>query len=454
MKRLLILITTSILVMLLLSACAYKKYAKEASKYEVAGLYELSVKKYISSLVKKPEYIDSRIGLLRVSTRYAEQLSEKIEQSYAVLDDDAVVSYYLKLKDLRSSVEKFRIDLPIDSRVEGQFKEAKSRFLYDKYRQAETLLDQEKFDDAAILFDQVLLVDCTYENVVQLAKYSKSEPIYRQAVANMQRGYYRSAYAQFSRVLNIDSQFKDASDLRQESLNKGMLTVAFLDVRNAYGHRQFVNSLVAETKAVVQRQNDPFLRMVDLDQTAALIEEQKRALANNLDLKSAIIPVRALLACRIDDITMRKGKFSEVKTKGFLREVKADKTIVYHKIYYYECQQKADAWAQISYDLTSTSSGLILLSGTFSNSTTDNIHYIYYRNDSRDYSIRTGTWQEQNKPFDPAVDYVSDSQIAASSISTLVKARRSLRNIEDLEVDMAPALGRAIAQKLIRFDPE
>ena len=212
--------------------------------------------------------------------------------------------------------------------------------------------------------------------------------------------------------------------------------------------------MVAEVKTLVQRHNDPFLRIVDLYQTEALIEEQKRALANNLDLKSAIIPVRAHLACRINDVNMQKSKFKEVKMKGFLREVKSDKSVVHHKIYYYDCEQTAQAWAQVSYDLTSTSTGLIILSGIASASANDAIHYIYYKNDSRDLNIRTGSWENENKPFDPAVDYVSDTFLASSSISALVEARRTMKAVEELEVDLSPSLGRSIAQKLINFNPE
>ncbi len=454
MKRHLRFFASSVLVIFLLSSCVYIKYTKQANKYESAGLYESALDQYLKALKKKPDYIDARIGLIRMSTRYSEQLSDQIEQAYAALDDDYVVNSYLKLRDLRTKVALYDIELAIDSRVEGQFRESKNRFLSTKYQRAEELLDEEKFSEAANLFDQIVAVDATYERAAELAKYCKSEPIYRQAVVNMSNGKYRSAYAQFGRVLNIDSNFKDAFDLRQEAVNKGVLTVAIMEVRNAYGNRQLANMMVAEVKTLVQRHNDPFLRIVDLYQTEAVIAEQKRALANDLDLKSALIPVRAHLACRINDVNMQKSKFKEVKMKGFLREVKSDKSVVYHKIYYYDCEQTAQAWAQVSYDLTSTSTGLIILSGTASASANDAIHYIYYKNDSRDLNIRTGSWEKQDKPFDPAVDYVSDNFLSSSQISSLVQARRSLKAIEDLELDLSPTLGRSIAQKLINFNPE
>ena len=69
-------------------------------------------------------------------------------------------------------------------------------------------------------------------------------------------------------------------------------------------------------------------------------------------------------------------------------------------------------------------------------------------------NIRTGSWEKQDKPFDSAVDYVSDNFLSSSQISSLVQARRSLKAIEDLELDLSPTLGRTIAQKLINFNPE
>ena len=171
MKRFLLFFTSSVLVLLLVSSCVYIKYTKQANKYEAAGLYESALDQYIKALKKKPDYIDARIGLIRMSTRYSEQLSDQIEQAYTALDDDQVVSSYLKLRDLRNQVAPYDMELNIDSRIEGQFRESKTRFLSNKYHQAEALMDEEKFSEAAALFDQVVDVDPTYERAAELVKY-------------------------------------------------------------------------------------------------------------------------------------------------------------------------------------------------------------------------------------------------------------------------------------------
>ena len=81
MKRFLLFFTSIVLVLLLVSSCVYIKYTKQANKYEAAGLYESALDQYIKALKKKPDYIDARIGLIRMSTRYSEQLSDQIEQA-------------------------------------------------------------------------------------------------------------------------------------------------------------------------------------------------------------------------------------------------------------------------------------------------------------------------------------------------------------------------------------
>lgn len=453
MKRVVFLLLYSVGLMLCLSTCAYKSYTKKGVRYEAAGLYKTATEHYLLALGKKSDYIDARIGLIRAATRYAEELEDLIETNYAALKDDAVVSYYMSFTALRQQCAKYDVDIVIPPRIDGQFTEAKNRYLSDTYRNAEALMDAEKFSDAAVLFQKVLDVDSTYENAKKHLVFCKCEPLYRQAVQHMSSARYRSAYTLLSRVLSIDNSYKDTYDLRQEAVYKGVLTVAFLSVQNANGHANLSSQMISEVNRLVQKDNDPFLKMVDLKQTGALLQEQKLAIQNNLDFKSAIVPVRAHLSTTINAVTYTKTKLEKVKKKGFLKEIQPDKTVKYKKIYYYDYRQSCTATAKVTYGLTSTETGLLLFNGEAFATVNDSIYYIYYdgRNDS---NIRMGSWENQLTAFDPAVDRVEDTYFSASTISKLVNARQILLTVDVLEKDMGVTIGKTIANKLISYNPE
>lgn len=65
--------------------CVHQNIPSKLIKREAAGLYESALDQYIKALKKKPDYIDARIGLIRMSTRYSEELSDQIEQAYMPL---------------------------------------------------------------------------------------------------------------------------------------------------------------------------------------------------------------------------------------------------------------------------------------------------------------------------------------------------------------------------------
>ncbi len=216
-----------LILLLLTTGCAYRKAAKQGAKYEQAGMYGAAVGQIPFIRSAKGNYIDARIGLMRAAKIYQEQLENKIESSYSSLNDDEVVDNYLILDNLRKK-RPFKWKSPFSPRTQGQYAESKNRFLITHYKEAQQNLDNENFGAAEKHLEAIINVDPTYENAWELLVISKCEPIYRTGKNLMAYQKYRSAYYQFQKILNISQTYKDTRELKDEALEKGMLTIAFL----------------------------------------------------------------------------------------------------------------------------------------------------------------------------------------------------------------------------------
>src|SRR5574344_167108 len=439
---------------LLFTGCAYRKAAKQAAKYEQAKMYSAAIDKYLYSLSKKGDYIDARIGLMRTLTIYKEQLVEKIEEGYEALNDDAVVDNYLALDNLRKKAAPYQVEIAIDSRTQGQYAEAKNRFLVTHYKKAQHYIEEENFSEAQTLLESIIKVESGYENAHELLITCKCEPLYRSGKSSLNNQKYRTAYAAFQQILNINASYKDTKELQTESLEKGILTIAFTSMKNQSRYPTFCNSIINDTKQAIQKANNPFVKIVDLNNTEQMLAEQRRALQYGLELKAgAIIPVRAHLSCAVESFTLTTTPLQVVKKKGFIKETKSDKTVVYHKVYYKEYSRSQTCQCSFLYDLRSVETGIILVSGSSTPTSTDKIHYAYCegQNNSNLYS---GTWENQKSAFDANTDKVNDSFIAKLAMKSLVYGRQELKSENEMRQQLINTIVKDMSNKILKYNPE
>lgn len=432
-----------LLVCLLFSGCAYRKAYKQAVKYEAAQMYNLAVEKYLFSLSKKPTFTDSQIGLMRSATIYKSQLEDEIERAYRALDDDKVVNTYLTLDNICTQAASYKVELEIGSRTKGQYEESKGRFLTNHYTTAQQLMDEEKFGDAEKQLQTIVKVDPTYRDSKKMLVVSKCEPIYRIGTLNMESRKFRTAYNQFQKILTIDGNYKDTRELLSEALEHGMLTIAFTPTSNEWRYKNFCNLLRTKTTQIVQQRNDPFYRIVDLNNTDYMLREQKKALQYGLDMKAgAVIPVRAHLNYEILQMQLVVNQPKLNQKKGYIKETKKDKSIVYHKVYYTEYTRSQKCQGNITFTLKSTETGLTLTSGSSYVSSNDQIAYVYYSGNIKG-TLYSGTWENQRS--------ASESDKVYYSLESQMNARRNLKSEEEMQKELTDKVANDIARTILNY---
>jgi len=440
-------------VSLLLSSCAYQRLFKEGKKYEEAGMLELSVEKYNAALAKKNDFADARIALNRTLIRYANDLEQQIDENYIQLNDDALVENFIKLKNLKRIADNNRIQLEISSRVQEQYNESQQRYLVDHYAKALAFIETEDFSAALSHILSIKKVNENYQDIAEKEIVCRCEPLYREALQQMQLEKYRTAYNTFNSIIKIGSNYKDSKNLQNECLEKGMLTVAFTTFySNDIAKKNFVNKLKTNITTTIQSSNAIFLEIVDINNTEAIIKEQHLAMQNGIEIQGTLIPVRSHLSFEVPQLTYTKSSLSKTKKKGFIKETKKDKSVVYHKVYYYECTQSVVAKVSLNYKLLSTETGLTLLSNSYSLQTSDKIHYIEYSGKNAS-NLLSGNWENTGK-FNPNKDYVNDNFSAKYSIQSLLKARNVLKSSTELQNVLCNDIAKKISNSLLKYNPE
>ncbi len=442
-----------ILAFLLLTSCSYKRYTKQAAKYEEAGLLQQATEKYTDALTAKNTYVDARIGLMRVAILYATELESKIENAYNSQNDNEVVENYHKLEQLYKSTKSKEVNINISERTQGQYAEAKERYIEDNYIKGQNLIEQEQFTEALQHLQCVANISPNYGNSKEMIIYCKAEPIYRDAKLKMDFKKYKSAYYQFDKILEIDPYFKDSQTLMQESLYLGMLTVTFLPVYIPYrNYEPYVDEIISNVNKDVNKANNPFLQMRTLSNSMAFDELQKQAILSNKEIDiTQTVPVRAALSCRLPEFTYTRSKLTRTVKKGFYKEIIND-SIIFHKVYYSVYEQTAKASLKFSYSLLSVENGSTLFSNSINTSVSDKINYILFDGDKK--YLYSGNWEKANTPFSPKVDHIEQSATAIQRMKSLIYGSKVLETETKMTSRILKRASDKLSKELINYNPE
>lgn len=435
-------------VVVLLSGCVAQRYIRTAARYEAADMQKLAVDNYFLSLQKKDKNNDkARIGLMRSSKRYADELADRIEEAYRAGNDQLVVTTYQTLKDLQLRTGRYGVELDILSRTDGQYSEASSRFLRDSYTLAQEYLDKELFSQAAGLLSQILSINSAYERAAELYHYAVCEPMYREARSDLQFQLYRSAYYGFDRLISKDPHYKDALELQKNALQGALLTIAMQPFVNERVYPNLTRQIKGFTVELFRESNNPFLRLVEPNYVELMLEEQRRALENNLAFDAAaMVPVRVHLMGSVLRSQYNVSRIETVDRKAWERYVDRNKVTRYRKVNYQEITQSCEASFRFQYQFVGVEKAAVLSSGVAERTYTDQVKYARSNYDLRD--LLPGEWGEGRR------DTIYTDNVRVSAMKNMFSERSELKLKQEFETVFARQTATEMLKKITAYDPE
>ncbi len=441
-------------------SCRSKRMARQAQKMEAEGLYEIAAENYLRSFKANPNNIEAATGLRRTSQRTLNSKAELVSQAWFSGNDRETVYKYLDALEYQQRIGATGIEIVMPSQAAVHYDEVRPRFLDSMFEEARLLLDEENFGLAESMFSEILRIDPSYSDLSQFLRISRSEPLYRAGIDQLNSGLYRSAYHTFSNILDNHGSYKDARELRDDALSKGMLTIAITEFENTTRQTNAHNIIRSRIASELSNMNNPFIQIMDDRNLDAFLRQQELAARLGSEMKiGGLMAVKALLTGKLTSFDVRNGRLQRTERKAYLKEVveivdnvskkKSSKTI-YHKVTFYEYRRESKASGTLHYHLSSTETGAILLSGVAEINSGDKVHYAVF--DGETENLVPGHWEYIDR--DSPKDIIRDESRQIRELQNLFHARQDIKTANMLRSELTEGIAQKVSEAVDAYNPE
>ena len=297
-----------------------KHFTKLAAKQEAAGLTHEAANNFYTALIKNRSNVDAQIGMKKTGQLVLnEMLNDFAKQKNFGSNREAVYAFHAA-KDYHNKIKNAGVTLLLADYYETDYRQSKDAYLTELYEAGTALLEEQKFEEAELKFKEVRKLEPDYKDSKDLADIAYLEPLYSKGVEQMKLGNYRSAYDNFELVIKRKATYKEADPLQKQCVQKGQFTIAIHSFENASGTPGLDSKVGAYTLEALTNISDPFLRVVDREHMAAILQEQKLQLSGVMDQNTAVVVGELVGASAL--LTGTVLSYSE--TKGTLRSKTRD----------------------------------------------------------------------------------------------------------------------------------
>jgi tetratricopeptide (TPR) repeat protein len=418
-----------------------KKMVKKGQQLEEAGLYQDASDFYYSGLIRNSKNVKAIIGLKKTGQLVLDDKLEVFYKAYSFDKHKNAVYAYIDAQDYYKKVKAVKVELKYPSYYEEYYKEVKEKYLTVRYQEGLDLIDALEYNKAESIFKEILKIDPEYKEALAFSKLAYVEPYYQMATAEMKGERYRAAYYHFDEVTRVNKEYKDALSLRQECKEAAIFTIAIVPYTEQSRYLGLSSSINKSIANHLTKSKNPFIVIVDRQNTDKLIEEQKLALSGIVDSKSAasagmLLGVKAVLFGQVTTTsTQQSNPKNEQKTAYEYYSSKAyNSTTGKHytttktrKVYYTQHSDRVSVSTTYEYQLISSETGEVLSAGFFTETATDAIRYSTYKGDYNDLypqentSVNSGSKKSFDKQFTARKHLKSYGELAPKTYDNIAK---------------------------------
>lgn len=442
-------------LILLFTSCASKRLTKKASKFDQAGLYEDAASYYYLAVKKNPANVDAKLGLRKTGQQSLDKKLGDFMDVYKQADYQQAVYKYIVADDYFNKLKSVAVELVFPESYKSYYDEAKGDFLNKKYIEGLDLLNREQFSEAKTIFEEIKKIDGSYKDVGGKYIIARYEPVYRQANQLMDNRLYRQAYYKFNEVLSGAGEYKQVLALKDEAHEKATITILATDFTFTQGSQKSVASaLSAKVREQLLKSQNPFIRLIDPTSLGVNLYENGK-----INLQTAnLAGIKAILSASVSEMTTSEGQLKKTTQRGYLKEITKEtnsageevEKVTYHKTEYFEYENQNQARLGLSFRLTATGDGVVMLSDMFTLSNTDNVHYATYSGDKK--RLVPGYWKKKDSKSPE--DIVKDNRMEVNALKSLLSANQQLKPTAQLMGELVDQFANRIAEKIDKYNPE
>ncbi|MFM1931012.1 MAG: hypothetical protein RL226_315 [Bacteroidota bacterium] len=419
-----------------LSCATSKSFAKKGQKLEEAGLLEEAANMYLTSLQKNRGNIDAKIGMKStgqvVLNKYLQEFAQKKEFGNK---KEAIQSYQLAEK-YRQRVSALGVELTIADFYKADFNSIKQTYMDELYDKGLQLMDEQKFSEAEAAFREISSLDPSYADAGSLADVAYMEPIYKKGVEHLEAGLYRAAYNDFQAIHKRTTSYKDSKNLEAQALKDGMYTIAMLPFENSTKFTGLDSKVAAYALEALTSVKDPFLKIVDRNNMALILEEQQLGLSGVINEQTAVsvgelLGAQAFITGTVLSYSKIDGQPTKTDREGF-KQYQVKRLNKEDNKYYYETKYERTTYREyydhnkvvisFQYKLVSLKTGEILQSKIVEKEKISETQWVEYDDDVQYLFPSAGNGPNTNPR-------------AKKSLMEMMGANRTPRNHDELTND-------------------
>ena len=224
-----------------------------------------------------------------------------------------LIDSFHKAEEYNVEVTGLGVTLVFPQEKHNQYLTVKNAHVEEIYVEGSSHLENLRYDKAYEIFECIEELLPGFKDAKQLGDYSYCKPRYESASDFMSDDMYRSALKLYDEILGRDADFENASDLKEEALEKGKYTIALMKFDNGSTRVNIDTKLSAYVEQNLLASTDPFLTVVDRESLNLILQEQHldlSGLTSGAELEvGSILGAKAILKG-----TMTRAKLMKTKT--------------------------------------------------------------------------------------------------------------------------------------------
>ncbi len=367
-----------------------KHFMKEGDKQFELGNNDGAANFYYNALVVKPNKIEAAQGLKKTGNIV---LANKFGEfgKYVVSNDaEKSVRQYLACKKYYEKCKSVGVELDWPTMYDPIYEDIKNDYISKLYDKGLDLMQNNKFDQAEVVFTTISEIEPSYKDATVLRMKSILEPLYQHGLKMMELENYKEAYRDFNKITTQDITYKNAKILRDEVLAKASVGLGVLPVQNQTRYQGFDVRLYQQLVASLVQSKNPFLRVVDRSSLESMLREQQLGMSGVVDPESAakagkLIGLKYVLMTAISDLKYEDDgmiKDSIIAYEAYSETIPPNipnglpqSVTRFRKVKYCDMHQKRRLYYRVFYQLVSTQTGQVVESEVITEEASDEIHY-------------------------------------------------------------------------------
>jgi len=435
---------------LLLQGCAGSKhFTKLGAKQEAAGLLTEASNSYFVALQKKRNNVDAQIGMKKTGQLVLNSMLNDFARSKNFGSNKDAVYAFHSARDYRDRVRGVGVELQLADFYLDDYSHAKNAYLLELYDSGTSLLEEQKFAEAETKFTEIRKLEPNYKDAAELGDVAYLEPLYSEAISDMEAKHYRAAYDDLEKVIARKATYREARALRTECLEKGRYTIALMPFTNATNQAGLDAKVSAYTLDALISIKDPFLRVVDREHMQTVLAEQQLQLSGVIDEATAVrvgelAGAQAILTGTVLSYTSQNGSLRSMQRDAYesyqvKRTNPEDGKIYYDTKYkpvkYTEYFNSASASVSFQYKMISLQTGELIKVDIIEKTANDEVVYARYDGGSADLYPANQTGVSLNR---------NDRQALVS----LLNGRQQLRNNTEISNELFNSVSSQVSSAI------